>query len=103
MTRLAIRVGAAALLAGSLALSGCAVSSYHLADDYGRAVRQDLAAQIADPDARYKGDVQPASNGARTSGAQARYETGTVKEPVVISASSGASGGSGGGSGGGGK
>jgi hypothetical protein len=88
MNRLALRIGGLALLAGALGLSGCAVSRYHLTDDYGRAVRQDLAAQIADPDARYKGDPAPASSGLRTTIAQKAYEAGTVKAPAAPSTSS---------------
>ena len=88
MTRLAIRIGGLALLVGALGVSGCAVSQYHLTDDYGRAVRQDLAAQIADPDARYKGDPDPASSGARTASAQTRYDTGAVTAPASTSTSS---------------
>jgi hypothetical protein len=87
MTRLAVRIGAVALLTGALGVSGCSVSRYHLADDYGRAVRQDLAAQIADPDARYAGDPTPGSDGKRTAAAQTRYETGAVKPPASTSTS----------------
>ncbi|MDB5453996.1 MAG: hypothetical protein JWO33_2574 [Caulobacteraceae bacterium] len=82
-----------------LVLGGCAVSRQHLTSDYGRALRQDAVAQIADPDARYKGDPAPASNGARTSLAQTRYERGTVIQPASTSTSTvvATSGGGGGG------
>jgi hypothetical protein len=85
MNRLAIRIGGLALLAGALGVSGCSVSRYHLTDDYGRAVRQDVAAQIADSDARYKGEPDPASDGVRTAVAQTAYQTGVVKAPAAPS------------------
>jgi hypothetical protein len=96
MTRLAIRIGGLALLVATLGVSGCAVSSYHMADDYGRAVRQDVAAQIADPDARYKGDPDPASSGPRTALAQSRYDAGKVTQPASTSTSNVSIGGGGG-------
>jgi hypothetical protein len=93
MSRLAVRFGAVALLAGTLGLTGCAVSRYHISDDHGRAVRQSIAAQIADPDARYTGDPAPASSGVRTAAAQTAYQTGNVKAPASTSTSSVAGGG----------
>jgi hypothetical protein len=95
MTRFVVRIGAVALLAGALGVSGCAVSRYHLSDDYGRAFRQDVAAQIADPDARYKGDPAPASSGPRTAIAQGKYERGAVTPPASTSTSSVSAGGGG--------
>jgi hypothetical protein len=71
----------AVLAAGGVALGGCAVSQPRLADDFGVAVRQDLVAQIADPDARYP-RKPPASSGSRAALAQARYQTGTSIPPV---------------------
>jgi hypothetical protein len=97
MTRLAIRIGGLALLAGAVGLSGCAVSRYHLSDDFGRTYRQAVIGQIADPDARYKGDPEPASDGKRTSLAQTKYESGAVTPPTAASTSSVAGGGAGGG------
>jgi hypothetical protein len=91
-----IVLGGAALL-----LSGCMVSRDHLSAEYGREVRQDMVAQIADPDARYKGDPAPASDGPRTSLAQTRYERGTVIQPASTSTSTVIAGGGGGGGGGG--
>jgi hypothetical protein len=81
-----LKIGSLAAVAG-LTLCGCAVSSQHLGQGYGREVRSDLAAQIADPDARYTGDPAPASNGARAALAQSRYEKGTVTEPSSTSTS----------------
>ena len=97
MTRLAVRLGAVALLAGALGAGGCSVSRYHLSDDYGRAYHEAIASQIADPDARYKGDPAPGSNGSRTASAQSRYERGAVTQPASTSTSSVSAGGGGGG------
>jgi type IV pilus biogenesis protein CpaD/CtpE len=84
------------LTLAAAALSGCAVSSTHISSDYGRAVRQDVAAQIADPDAKYKGDPAPASNGLRSAVAQGKYEHGQVTPPASSSTSSVSVGGGGG-------
>jgi hypothetical protein len=70
-----------------LALGGCMVSQPHLSSDFGSAVRQDVMAQIADPDARYKGDPAPGSDGARVGAAQERYRTGKVIPPAASGAS----------------
>lgn len=67
--------------------------------DMGRAVHEDMTAQIADPDASYKGPPPPA-NGARTVLATKRYETGTVKQPPAPSSMAQIVGGGGGGGGG---
>ncbi|HEY3696563.1 hypothetical protein [Phenylobacterium sp.] len=80
----------AAAIAG-LGLTGCAAQ--HLSPDFGVAVRQDLAAQVADPDARYTGDPAPGSSGARVGLAQKRYQSGTVIAPVAASAASDIGGG----------
>jgi hypothetical protein len=64
--------------------------------EMGRAVHEDMTAQIADPDASYKGPPPP-SSGARTALAQKRYETGTVKNPPSISSMQQLQGGGGGG------
>jgi hypothetical protein len=70
-----------------LALAGCAVSQTHLSSDFGSALRQDVMAQVADPDARYKGDPAPGSDGARVASAQERYRTGKVIPPAATGAS----------------
>ena len=92
----------AALGAGAL-LSGCTADGQLKDDmgsaDFGRSVREDMAAQIADPDAAYKGPPPP-SSGERAQIAQQRYATDSVKQPVSVS--TGGSGGGGGGGGGGG-
>jgi hypothetical protein len=79
-----LRYGALAAL--GLALGACA-SGQHLSSDFGRAVREDAMAQIADPDARYSGDPAPASNGARSALAQSRYERNAVIKPMVTTTS----------------
>ncbi len=78
-----IKSAALAVLAltGALALSGCV--QVHLSDDFGSAVRQDIAAQIADPDPHYIGSASPGgSDGPRVAAAQDRYEKGKVIPPV---------------------
>jgi len=66
-----------------VSLSGCLATQEHLSQDFGSATRQDMAAQIADPDAKYVGDPAPGSNGGRVAQAQDRYQTGKVIEPVA--------------------
>lgn len=67
-----------------LMLAGCTQSALRLNDDFGRAVRADVAAQIADPDAHYAGAPAPGSNGARVGLAQKRYETNKVIPPATV-------------------
>ena len=74
-----------------LGLSGCVRSELRISPDFGSAVTQDTAAQIADPDAHYTGDPSPGTNGARVAAAQHRYETGKVIQPSTIGASSSSS------------
>jgi len=95
-------VTAVCLLAAGLSLSACAVSRLHLADDSGVAVRQDIAAQVADPDARYRGLPAPGASGLRTDSAQGRYDAGQVIQPASTSTSTVTVGGGQGGSGAGG-
>ena len=77
------------LLIASLAagLGGCAYSQVHLDRTFGQATRESVVAQIADPDAQYSGVPAPGSSGDRVALAQERYQTGTVKEPRMTSAS----------------
>jgi hypothetical protein len=86
---------------GFAALSGCAESRLHAADDYGVAVSENIAAQIADPDARYTGDPAPASDGHRAALAQSRYERNAVIKPAATSTSTAVSNAGTGGGGGG--
>jgi hypothetical protein len=91
------------IIALAAGLSGCAMNDKPLDRDYSRALKQNLNAQIADPDARYARVTPPAADGTRTQGAQTRYQTGEVTETVNTSTTtirSGSSGGSGGGGGG---
>jgi type IV pilus biogenesis protein CpaD/CtpE len=66
----------------ALGLAGC-VQGNTVDPDFGVALRQNVAAQIADPAPRYVRADPPASNGPRTALAQDRYEKGTVIQPVV--------------------
>ena len=96
----------AAVVAGGALLSACAderqLSDDMHASDFGRAVREDMAAQIADPDAAYKGPPPP-SSGERAALAQTRYKTDKVIPPVSVTTlqinGSGSGGGGGGSSG----
>ena len=81
---------AATLAILGLGLSGCVESRQHLSDDFGAAIQQDLAAQVADPDARYKAVVAPGSDGGRVALAQQRYREGKVIEPVAAASKIGA-------------
>ena len=104
MPNIAAKAGAVACVLGAgLVLSGCAVSRLHIADDYGQAVRQDLVAQVADPDAVYKGVPAPGSDGHRVGIAQGGYVRNSVVQPASTTTSNvSLGGGGGGGSGGGG-
>ena len=82
------RTGSAAVIVlGGLALSACAQSSLRINPDFGRAVRQDVAAQIANPDAKYEGTPDPGSRGDRVGLAQQRYQTNQVIQPATTPAS----------------
>jgi hypothetical protein len=75
------------------ALSGCTQSALRISPDFGNALRQDVAAQIADPDAHYEGVPQPGSASARVGLAQKRYNANDVIKPAATTASSKTSGG----------
>lgn len=89
-------LGAVVLTTGLL--GGCE-SRLRLSQDFGSAVRENVAAQIADPDAHYSGAVPPGSDGARTVIAQTRYRNDKVLQPPSAQTSSVSSGGGGGGGG----
>jgi type IV pilus biogenesis protein CpaD/CtpE len=78
-------------------LAGCVQSQKTLGSDFGVAVRQDVAAQIADPDARYPADTS--TDGARVGLAQDRYRTGKSIQPstgtMTVGGSTGGAGASG--------
>lgn len=76
-----------ALAIAALALGACVSAQGNLSPDYGQSVKQNLAAQIADPDASYRRDAPPAAAGARTNLAQDRYNKGKVIPPSAASAS----------------
>ena len=69
-------------------LSACAQSSLRLDPDFGKALHQDLAAQIADPDAHYEGTPAPGTSGRRVGLAQKRYDANQVIQPSALTASS---------------
>lgn len=82
------RTGSAAIIIlACLALSACAQSALRINPDFGSAVRQDVAAQIADPDARYQGTPAPGSRGDRVGLAQSRYQNNQVIQPSSTTAS----------------
>ena len=76
---------AAAALA---ALAGCADARKDLSPDFGVAVRSNLAAQIADPEARYAGVLQPGGDGVRAALAATRYGKNQVIPPAQANTSS---------------
>ena len=76
------------LLASALPLGGCVQAQANLAPDYGVSLRQNIAAQIADPDARYDRDTPPAASGSRATLAHDRYNQGKVIQPTAAGASS---------------
>ena len=82
----------AAVVLAAVALGGCA-SQVRLSPDYGVAVRQDVTAQIADPDARYVGAPLPGTAPERVGLAQQRFAAGKVIQPASTSTSSVSAGG----------
>jgi hypothetical protein len=70
------------------------------APDFGETTRENVAAQIANPDAHYAGAPEPGSNGMRTDTAQERYVRGKVTPAPAEATSQIAGAGGGGGSGG---
>jgi hypothetical protein len=84
------RATAVMVLALAPSLSACSQSSLRLNPDFGNALRQDLASQVADPDAHYEGTPAPGAAGTRVNLAQKRYDTNTVVPPATTSATNGA-------------
>ena len=87
------------VIAAMLGLGACAQnpmqSEMNLSPDFGVAVRENLAAQIADPDPHYAGTLAPgASDGARIDLAQTRYQKTEVIQPTTTTASNRTIGGS---------
>lgn len=88
MTTRTVRAALVMAICITPALSACAQSSLRLSPDFGSAVRQDVAAQIADPDAHYEGVPAPGSASARVGLAQQRYNANQVIPPASTTASS---------------
>jgi hypothetical protein len=102
MSRFAARWRKVAWIIGAgLAVTACTESRLHLSDEFGQTIRQDQMAQVADPEARYKGTPSAGSNGLRAGIAQARYEHNAVIPPASVTTSSVSAGGGGSGGGGG--
>lgn len=78
-------IAAAATLCAALA-AACTTPKTTLSSDFGRALHEDLLAQIADPDAAPVGPPPPA-DGARVGLAMERYRTGKVIQPQPAAAS----------------
>ena len=97
MSKMAWRLAVVALAASVL---GACASQVRLSPDYGVAFKQNVAAQIADPDARYVGAPLPGSTPERVALAQQRFATGKVIQPASTSTSAVSVGGGGGGAGG---
>ena len=76
---LGVATGACALLAG------CVDPQKPMQRDYGWAVGNMIASQTADPEARYRRDVEPAASGDRAVTASDRYEKGAVIQPTIES------------------
>jgi hypothetical protein len=81
-------VRGALVIAACMALPACTQSSLRINPDFGSALHQDVAAQIADPDARYEGTPAPGSAGPRVGLAQKRYDANQVIPPSATTASS---------------
>lgn len=80
-------IRALALAGATIALTGCIDARKDLSPDFGNAVRANLAAQIADPEARYEGVLQPGGDGARAALAASRYGKNQVVQPAQASTS----------------
>ncbi len=81
------------VVAALLGLGACAQnplkSEMRMSPDFGDALRENLAAQVADPDAHYAGTIAPgASDGVRIDLAQTRYQQNQVIQPSSTTASS---------------
>jgi type IV pilus biogenesis protein CpaD/CtpE len=100
MQRTSVRLlGLAAALGAAAIVGACSQTQLRDAPDFGESVRQDQAAQIANPDAHYAGAPGPASNGKRADSAVDRYMRGKVTAPQATATSDVGGGGGGGGGG----
>lgn len=75
----------------SLGLAGCLTPEKNVSDDFGAAVHTAIAAQIADPEARYVGKPDPGTDAAHVQLAQDRYHAAAQvikpareSQPIVI-------------------
>lgn len=103
MRRIAAKRAVAAAAGAGLCLAACTESRMAIQPDFGQAVRQDVAAQIADPDARYAGKPAGGADAERVALAQGRYAKGRVIKPTTIATSTVSAGGDDNGGGGGGS
>lgn len=69
-------IGRMIILAAGLATAGCATDA-----GLGNAVRQNIAAQVIDPDPQHRGTPMEAGSGDRAALAMRRYRQGRVLEP----------------------
>lgn len=83
-----MRYGILTIGLAALGLCGCAQQANMVDPDFGVALRQNIAAQVADPAPRYVRAEPPASDGSRTALAQQRYQKGQVIVPQAESTSS---------------
>lgn len=70
----------------ALLASGCTTPSGQPDASFGEAVKRNIAAQIANPNAPV-GDPKIATDGRRAAVAQQHYQTDTVKEPETVKTS----------------
>ncbi|MFC0590388.1 hypothetical protein ACFFF7_13305 [Novosphingobium aquiterrae] len=95
------RITLLALVAAPLALAGCATdgAGMKMADNWGEANRQTMAAQIIDPDPQYD-TANPLTSGDHAAKAVDRYNKDQVKKPDKVRTTNIGTGGGGGGGGG---
>ena len=97
MRPIAAKLAVVAVVGAGLWLAACTESQLAISPDFGQAVKQDAAAQISDPDARYAGKPVGGSDGQRVALAQSRYAKDQVIRPASTSTSTVVSGGGDGG------
>lgn len=97
-TTVRLLLAAGAALAAGVSLSGCATPAEKQAakdpfeqqfNAFGRSVRQNIAAQIADPDPAWKNTPPPATNGRRVEEAQKTYHKEQAQTSTTTSFSLG--------------
>jgi len=85
-----IRLPFLVLAGAALLLAACATEPQKDATDaqykdFGRSVREDIAAQIADPDPVWKNQPPPPSDGMRSVKAVTRYQSDSVRKANAAS------------------